>query len=82
MAAKGNAANAKLNKEHAAHVSPFEKRQTSKMRRAAAKAEVSVLDDDTSTCRTCGDVYNAFGDGYAGECSNCADRRYFEEDVA
>lgn len=32
----------------------------------------------SETCRSCGASYAAAGDGFDGECGNCADRR--EED--
>lgn len=31
------------------------------------------------TCRTCGDPYSEFGDGWDGECPTCADRTYARE---
>lgn len=30
-------------------------------------------------CRTCGDRYPDAGDGWDGECGNCADRTYVAE---
>ena len=30
-------------------------------------------------CRTCGDRYSEFGDGWEGECPDCADRTYMRE---
>lgn len=29
-----------------------------------------------TTCRTCGESYSEFGDGWDGECPTCADRSY------
>lgn len=40
MTRKGNAENAKLNGEFAAHVNSFEKRLTSKIRRQSAKRAI------------------------------------------
>lgn len=31
-------------------------------------------------CRTCGDTYPDAGDGWDGECGNCADRTYIAEE--
>lgn len=31
---------------------------------------------DTEHCRTCGQTYPEFGDGWNGECPTCADRTY------
>lgn len=33
-------------------------------------------------CRTCGDRYSEFGDGWEGECGNCADLTYLAEERA
>lgn len=30
-------------------------------------------------CRTCGDPYRDYADGWDGECPSCADRRYLAE---
>lgn len=30
-------------------------------------------------CRTCGERYSEFGDGWDGECPSCADRTYARE---
>jgi DNA-directed RNA polymerase subunit RPC12/RpoP len=30
-------------------------------------------------CRTCGATYSEFGDGWEGECPDCADRTYAKE---
>jgi hypothetical protein len=47
MAAHGNAENAKLNGEFAKHVTPLEKRHTSKIRRAKAKKNLTSLIRET-----------------------------------
>jgi predicted RNA-binding Zn-ribbon protein involved in translation (DUF1610 family) len=31
-------------------------------------------------CRTCGKLYEVYGDGYDGECPGCADRRVVESE--
>ena len=33
-------------------------------------------------CRTCGEPYGAFGDGWDGECPDCADKSYAKEEGA
>lgn len=30
-------------------------------------------------CRTCGDTYDPYGDGYDGECPSCADKSFEKE---
>ena len=32
------------------------------------------MDEDEETCRTCGEKYDPYGDGYDGECPSCADK--------
>lgn len=34
---------------------------------------------DEAACRTCGAEYSEFGDGWDGECPDCADRTYLTE---
>ncbi|QIG69336.1 hypothetical protein EVB78_134 [Rhizobium phage RHph_N1_15] len=34
----------------------------------------SETSDDEEPCRTCGEAYDHYGDGYDGECPSCADR--------
>ena len=36
---------------------------------------------DEDVCRTCGARYEGFGDGYDGECPDCADTSYMDEIV-
>jgi hypothetical protein len=36
--------------------------------------EAGIKDDDEDTCRTCGEEYPEGGDGFDGECPNCADK--------
>jgi hypothetical protein len=31
-------------------------------------------------CRTCGEAYPEFGDGWDGECPACADKTYLREE--
>ena len=31
-------------------------------------------EDEENTCRTCGEEYDLYGDGYDGECPSCADK--------
>lgn len=35
-----------------------------------------------ATCRTCGESYSEFGDGWDGECPTCADRSYAADEKA
>lgn len=50
-----------------------------------AVAEVEVADEpgpspaETTKCRTCGEPYNGLGDGYDGECGDCADKSYAKD---
>jgi hypothetical protein len=37
-------------------------------------------DDGEEVCRTCGEPYDGYGDGWDGECGNCADRSYVEDE--
>lgn len=37
-------------------------------------------DDDDEVCRTCGERYPGFGDGWDGECPSCADRTHIKEE--
>lgn len=38
-------------------------------------------DDNTTACRTCGEAYAEAGDGWDGQCPDCADRRANAEEV-
>ncbi|MER6559751.1 hypothetical protein ABT300_18855 [Streptomyces sp. NPDC001027] len=46
---------------------------------AAAVIDGSDEGDDGPVCRTCGDEYPEFGDGWEGECPSCADRTHLAE---
>lgn len=41
---------------------------------APALVQAEGEDEDEGTCRTCGESYNPYGDGYDGECPSCADK--------
>ena len=41
---------------------------------AAIRSIAPALVRDEGTCRTCGESYNHYGDGYDGECPSCADK--------
>ncbi|MCO5145398.1 MAG: hypothetical protein M9895_04360 [Aquamicrobium sp.] len=44
---------------------------------------ITDIDDadrgDANNCRTCGEKYDPYGDGYDGECPDCADKTYAKE---
>lgn len=40
-----------------------------------AGLEQVAEDSDVGICRTCRNVYDLYGDGYDGECPDCADKR-------
>lgn len=42
----------------------------------------AIAEDEDGHCRTCGQPYEDGGDGYDGECPDCADKTYQAEECA
>lgn len=40
-----------------------------------------LWDDEDEVCRTCGEPYSGYGDGWDGECPSCADKTYEVEEA-